>query len=156
MKLLDNATSPAERCAAAVIDTAFDVVRLVRAEIHRSRPGRLSLQQVRTLACVERDAGASLSLVAEQLALALPSASHLVDGLVRRGLLVRKSDTDDRRRVRLDLTARGTVALRRAMDLARATVAERIASLTAAERRALVDSMARLRPHLLSEPEPAE
>lgn len=152
MKLLDNATSSsAEGCAAAVIDTAFDVVRLVRAEIHRSRPARLSLQQVRTLACVERDAGASLSLVAEQLALALPSASHLVDGLVRRGLLARKSDATDRRRVRLDLTARGAAALRRAMDLARATVAERIASLNASERRALVESMELLRPHLVSE-----
>jgi DNA-binding MarR family transcriptional regulator len=157
MKLLDSATKASvEGCAAAVIETAFDVVRLVRAEIHRSRPARLSLQQVRALGCVDRAAGASLSLVAEQLGLALPSASHLVDGLVRRGLLARRNDAADRRRIRLDLTARGTAALRRAMDLARTTVAERIAGLTASERRAVVESIDLLRPHLVNEAQPAE
>jgi len=149
MKLLDSApNSSVEGCAAAVIDTAFDVVRLVRAEIHRSRPARLSLQQVRALACIDRAAGASLSLVAEQLGLALPSASHLVDALVRRGLLARRNDDADRRRIRLDLTARGTAALKRAMDVARTMVAERIGNLTAQERRAVVESMDLLRPHL--------
>jgi DNA-binding MarR family transcriptional regulator len=157
MKLLDTATSSSpEGCAAAVIDTAFLVVRLVRAEIRESRPAQLSLQQVRALACVERAAGASLSMVAEQIGLALPSASHLVDGLVRRGLLARRNDADDRRRIRLDLTARGTASLRRAMDLARTTVAERLAGLTASERRALVESMDLLRPHLGSEAPPAK
>ena len=152
MKLLENATSSsAEGCAGAVIDTAFLVVRLVRAEIRESRPGQLSLQQVQALACVERQPGASLSWVAEQIGLALPSASHLVDALVRRGLLARRSDTTDRRRVRLDLTARGASALRRAVDVARAMVAERLASLTAPERRAVAEAIDLLRPHLAGE-----
>jgi DNA-binding MarR family transcriptional regulator len=134
------------------MDTSFLVVRLVRAEIRRSRPSSLSLQQVRALACVERSPGSSLSQVAELLGLALPSVSHLVDGLVRRGLLARHTDPEDRRQMRLDLTARGKRALERAFDLTRADLAHRLAPLTQQQRATVVDALRLLRP-LLGSPE---
>ena len=130
------------------MDTAFLVIRLVRAEVRRSRPGNLSLQQVRALGSVEYSPGASLSHVAEQLGVALPSASHLVEGLVRRGLLARRTDAADRRQISLDLTAKGERALQRAFDVTRAELTHRLAPLNHSQRAAVVDAMRLLRPLL--------
>jgi DNA-binding MarR family transcriptional regulator len=147
MKLLDEDTIPGsvEGSAGTVMDTAFMVIRLVRAEIRRSRPSNLSLQQVQALGCVETCPGDSLSHLAEMLGLALPSASHLVDGLVQRGMLARRTDPGDRRQVRLDLTAKGERALQRAFDVTRADLTRRLAPLTSAQRAAVLDAMRVLR-----------
>ena len=145
MKLLESRSDAAE-CAAPVLDVALLVVRLVRAEIRRTRPGGLSLNQLRVLSSVKQAPDASLSLVADALGLALPSASHLVDGLVRRGLLERRPGATDRRRVRLTLTRAGRQSLDRALTATRRHVADRLAPLTPVQRTSVIEAMNLLRP----------
>ena len=68
-----------ERCAAAVMETALLVTRLVRADVRQHRPAKLSVSQLRGLAFLNAHPGASLSEMADYLGLTPPSTSKLVD-----------------------------------------------------------------------------
>jgi DNA-binding MarR family transcriptional regulator len=75
--------------------------------------GDLTLAQYRVLAYVAAGAERS-SLVARGLALAKPTVTAAVDGLVERKLLTREAVEGDRRSLRLAVTRAGSAALRRA------------------------------------------
>jgi DNA-binding MarR family transcriptional regulator len=72
--------------------------------------GDLTLAQYRVLAFVAAGT-ARASLVAEGLALAKPTVTAAVDGLVERKLLTREAVAGDRRSFRLAVTAAGNAAL---------------------------------------------
>jgi DNA-binding MarR family transcriptional regulator len=84
----------------------------------------LTLAQYRVLALVAAGDERS-SLLANRLALAKPTITAVVDGLVERGHLTRGAVAGDRRSVRLALTTAGTAALRKA-DRAMADALDRI------------------------------
>src|SRR5437763_8896115 len=83
--------------------------------------GELSLPQFRVLTVVD-DGGDRASWLADRLALAKPTITSIVDGLVERGYLTRTADLGDRRVTRIALTQRG----RRALEAAEAAMAERL------------------------------
>src|SRR5256885_4470398 len=89
--------------AEAVLEITLLVTRLVTPEVRRLRPKRLSLSHVRALGFLDANPDADLSALADYVGLTLPSMSTLVDGLVRRGLVVRLAAPRDRRRLRLRL-----------------------------------------------------
>jgi long-chain acyl-CoA synthetase len=66
----------------------------------------LTLPQYRVLGLLA-EGSAVASGLAERSAVRRPSITALIDGLVARGLVERKSEEDDRRRVALKLTAEG-------------------------------------------------
>ena len=72
--------------------------------------GELSLPQYRVLAMVD-EGGERASHLAERLAVAKPTVTAVVDGLVDRGFLKRTADCDDRRATRITLTSAGRRAL---------------------------------------------
>jgi long-chain acyl-CoA synthetase len=74
----------------------------------------LSLPQFRTLVFLDQADDVLASALAGKLAVTRPSVTALVDGLVGRGLVERRPDGSDRRRVGHALTAAGRRALREA------------------------------------------
>jgi DNA-binding MarR family transcriptional regulator len=74
----------------------------------------LSMTQMKTLSmlddCLEE---VSVKEVSERLALSLPATSRTVDGLLRRGLLSRHEDAEDRRVKRVRLTDEGRSVVQR-------------------------------------------
>jgi long-chain acyl-CoA synthetase len=72
--------------------------------------GDLTLPQFRVLALVE-EGGGRASQLADRLAVAKPTITAVVDGLVERGYLKRSADSDDRRATKITLTAAGKRAL---------------------------------------------
>lgn len=101
--------------------------------------GDISLTQFRVLATVD-DGGERATQLAHALALAKPSVTAAVDGLVDRGWLVRGPVPNDRRAVRIALTVAGRQALRDA----EAVMATRLASAGASAD--TVAALARLEP----------
>jgi long-chain acyl-CoA synthetase len=102
--------------------------------------GDLSLPQFRLLAMVER--GQRASFLADKLAVAKPTVTALVDGLVERGYVSRAQEADDRRATHIALTAAG----KRALKTAETAMAERIENLLGhtADPRAVLDALAAL------------
>jgi DNA-binding MarR family transcriptional regulator len=101
----------AGHCATLLLETMPRVLKAVRVAVGNDAERGLNVPQFRTLMFVDQHAGASLSTAAEFLGLSLPSASKLVDGLVKRGMLMRQSDRKDRRRMTLRLTRKGDALL---------------------------------------------
>jgi DNA-binding MarR family transcriptional regulator len=123
------------------METALLVTRRVRADVRRHRPAKLSVSQFRGLAYLQAHPDASLSVVADYLGLTPPATSKLMEELVRRKLVIRRTAPSDRRRAMLRLTARGQASLRSAFDTTRAGLAELLTTLTPSERGAIVGAM---------------
>ena len=77
----------------------------------------LSISQYRLLAFLAQGDWAA-SALADRLNVSRPSITGLVDGLVKRGLVERRPDADDRRRIDHVLTSAGRAALRDADERA--------------------------------------
>jgi DNA-binding MarR family transcriptional regulator len=121
------------------------VMRVIRAEM-RLRGGQFaSVPQLRALGLVHRQPGASLTDVAAHLGVTPATASVLVDRLVRRGLLHRASDPQERRRIRLSLTREGSQHLRAARTGTRRRLAEVLGALPAPDRAAISAGVSLLR-----------
>src|SRR5581483_3183536 len=100
------ATNPQDdlaACAVAVMDAGLLVSRFVRAELWRQKPAGLSLAQFRGLAYVNAYPDCAPSELADYLMLTRPAVTRLVDELVRRRVLGRRVDAEDRRRQTLAL-----------------------------------------------------
>ena len=147
MQLLSPASKapPAEDvCARHLLDTVPLVMRVIRQHMRRHRSG-LTVPQFRTLCFVSSTEGSSLSAAADFIGLSLPAMSRLVDGLVEHGLMERRTCEDDRRHVRLSVTAAGESALAEARELAQAGLSDAVLRMTPGQREAICKTMLVLR-----------
>src|SRR5215510_2417726 len=108
--------TPVRQCAGEIMETVPAVMRFLRTEMRHHGTPFLSVPQFRVLVFLYRHPGASLSSVAEHLGVTCPTASVLVDRLVRRGLVDRTTYPQERRRVALTLTATGARHLQQARN----------------------------------------
>jgi DNA-binding MarR family transcriptional regulator len=105
----------------------------------------LTLTQIKLLHQLEQTAGEpTLKAAAERVPLSLAAASRAVDDLVRRGMVLRHEDAEDRRMKRIGLTDEGRSVIRR-LNAARLNGLEQFATtLTDDERQALAGALAQL------------
>jgi DNA-binding MarR family transcriptional regulator len=111
-------------CARTVMETVPMVMRFIRGEMRRQRAPLLSVPQFRALAFLHRSPGACLFAVADHLGVSRPTASTIIDRLVRRGLVARGVDPRERRRIILTLTDTGARHLQRARKATRSSMAD--------------------------------
>ena len=135
-----------EECAREVVEVVPLIMRALVGEMRRHDATDLSVPQFATLAFLSRNEGACLSDAAEHFGLRLPSMSKMIDGLVARGLVLRRINPADRRRVTLALSERGGDALQVAREATRVFLAERLAGLSESQLAAVVQTMGILRP----------
>ncbi len=114
-----------ERCARQALLAIPMVMRFMREQMRSHRHQELTVPQFRALIFVHHFPEAALSPMAEHIGLSLPAASRMVELLVKRGLLLRRADPQDRRCVRLALTARGQSVYRTAQRATQSALAER-------------------------------
>lgn len=108
------------------LDAAQAATRLARQVAVALGDLELSPSQYRLLLFLS-EGNAAASAVAGRLAVSRPSVTALADGLEKRGLLQRKADPTDRRRVAHELTDAG----RDTLAAADAAVAEQITGIAA-------------------------
>jgi MarR family transcriptional regulator for hemolysin len=142
---MQRLASQEEQCAREILETVPVVMRMMRKELRRHGARVLSVPQFRTLSFVNRRKGPSLSEAAEHIGLTLPSMSALVDGLVTRGYVTRKTHPDDRRRMNLVLTERGETTLRVAREATLTELSKRLRLLTQNDRTVVLRAMRTLR-----------
>ena len=112
--------------ARTALEAAQAATRLARQVAVALGDLELSPSQYRLLLFLS-EGNAAASAVAGRLAVSRPSVTALADGLEKRGLLQRKADPTDRRRVAHELTDAG----REALAAADAAVAEQITGIAA-------------------------
>jgi DNA-binding MarR family transcriptional regulator len=119
----------ANDCAHKLIDVVPGVMQAIRAEIRRQHGRDLSILQLRTLAYLGHNPGATLSAVAEHVGLTLSSMSTQVTKLVQRSLVQRTEAPLDRRYITLTLTMHGLAvfeAVRREAEINLAAACEKL------------------------------
>jgi DNA-binding MarR family transcriptional regulator len=140
----------AEECAAAVLDIVPAVMDALRAATRQHVGEQMSVPQFRCLHFVSRKPGCSISDVAAFLGVTLPTASAMVDRLVRAGALRTRPSRDDRRRTHLHLTPAGRARLRGIHQGAHADLSRALAQLSPNELRRLYEGLGALRRAFLS------
>jgi DNA-binding MarR family transcriptional regulator len=131
-----------EECARRVLDVTPPVVRAIRNLMRNHRLAGLSVPQFRAMALLSREPEASLSCVADYVGSSLPAASRMIEGMVAKKLVKRCECCKDRRQISLGLTARGESALRASRTATQRQLAQRLGTLSAGQRQAIVEGMA--------------
>ncbi len=126
---MDTSRLTSDACARTVMETVPMVMRFIRTEMRRNGASALSVPQLRALSFLDRNPGSCLFHVADHLGVTTPTASVIVDRLVRRGLLLRSEDPQERRRLVLTLTPKGSRHLEQARSATRTWIAEVLAPL---------------------------
>ncbi len=140
--------------ARAVLDVVPLVMRFIRTHM-RSQRSDLRISQFRALLFINRYPEGPLIDLAEHLGLAPPSASALVDGLVKRGLVDRRPSNHDRRRITLTLTAAGLGILEQARRSTLNALADVLADLPETRRTEISGSLLALQA-VFSNPVPGD
>jgi MarR family transcriptional regulator for hemolysin len=140
-----------ERCASELLTIVPLIMRYIRIEMRKTRGYDMTVPQFRTLAYLSANEGCSLSGLAEHIGLTLPSASKMVDLLVERGLVDRKTCVQDRRRVKLSLTDNGKATWVVAYQAAKVYLAQKMRQLPDADRELILRALLALRPLFTSE-----
>lgn len=123
----------AAACARQILELVPRAMRFLREEMRSERGAGLSVPQFRVLAYLARTPGASLSALAGFIGISGPTASTMVGRLVRRGLVMRTGDPEERRRIMLTVTPAGSALLERSRARARARMTELLSALTEAQ-----------------------
>ena len=87
----------------------------------------------------------TMSELAKALMMTKPQLTHLVEALVKLGLVERRSDAKDRRVIILSLTEKGRVLGENMKRRVRENIKKRLANLTPAELRQMADAFETLR-----------
>ena len=135
-----------EVCARELMDTVPQIIQAIRVEMRLGRGANISIPQFRTLRFIQRHLDSSLSDIADHLGLTLPSASKLVDGLVKQKLVNRQESATDRRRLTLGLTQSGESIVNIARANAQASLAKKLSVLSDDELDTVMRAMELLRP----------
>jgi MarR family transcriptional regulator for hemolysin len=148
MQLLSRASTAVARadfCAKQLIETVPLVMQFMRRQMRRASNRELSIPQLRTLYFISIHDHPSLSDAAEFIGLSLPAMSRLVDALVRKELVSRTSCPNDRRHIRLAITAHGRAALDGAWQETHARLAREVGAMTVEQRGTISAAMDVLR-----------
>jgi len=126
-----------DECATSVLEVVPLVMDTLRAAMRQNVGDQFSVPQFRCLNFIAREPGSSISAVASFLGVTLPTASAMVDRLVRAGAVRTRSFPGDRRRTQLHITAAGKSQLGEIRRGAHADLVRALAGLGARELREL-------------------
>jgi DNA-binding MarR family transcriptional regulator len=128
-------------CAWEVMETVPLVMRFIRAEMRQQGKPVLSVSQFRALVFLNLSPGAPLCEVADYVGVTRPTASALVDRLVRDGLVDRIHHPRQRRHIMLTLTTEGSQLLQQTREAARSRLASLLIDLSPGEVRKIGEGM---------------
>lgn len=100
-----------------LIASIFKVSRFMRETTsHDHTMSALTLLQMQALVYLKRNINAQMSEIAQEFHIELPSATSLINTLVKAQLVRRHTDEEDRRLVRVSLTNAGDNLLEKALE----------------------------------------
>lgn len=126
--------------AEKIISRMFNIGRAINKQFleENKRKNRLSILQIETLRYVRENQGVLMKDLAWHLFITPPSATSLVNELVRAKLVGRSSSKKDRRITGISLTKKGKKVLEKTMIQKMEKIREKIDKLTAKEKNFLL------------------
>jgi DNA-binding MarR family transcriptional regulator len=131
--------------APLIMDVVPLIMNSIRTEMRSQRMPELTLSQFRTLTFLYRHEDASLSELAEHIGSKLPTMSKTVENLVERKMVIRSDSPQNRRQIRLKLSAAGLKELSRTRASVQAKISVLFVDLSEEQRVAIAASLTSLR-----------
>ena len=128
----------------SVLDAVLTASRVLVAMAARSLADtgeEVTLTQYRSLVVLASRGPQGVASLAEAVAVTPPTASRLVDRLVRKGLVRRRADRHDRRQVRIGLTEAGRDLVDQVTERRRAEIAELLTSIPPEVKEPMADGL---------------
>ena len=94
-------------CSKEILESIPVVMHYIRKGIRRELGDKASVPQIRSLSFIRRNPSTTLTTVSEYLAVSNATTSSIVDRLVKKGLVTRAEDPNERRCLQLSLTSKG-------------------------------------------------
>jgi len=104
----------------------------------------VTLTQYRSLVVLASRGPQGVAALAEAVAVTPPTASRLVDRLVKKGMVRRRTDRQDRRQVRIALTETGRNLIDAVSVRRRQEIAALLATIAPETQRSVVDALSQL------------
>jgi DNA-binding MarR family transcriptional regulator len=142
-------TTHTDTIAREILDIVPIIMRMIVVELRNQRAADLAIPQFRALLFISRNPHSSLQTVAHHLGLTSPTVSKMVDGLVLNRLVRREISPQDRRKITLNVTARGQKILEKAWNGTLARLAEVLSPLTPPEAETVFQALKLLQPLFL-------
>ncbi len=122
-----------------LVEVMFTLLRLMKHKMSfTSDLTHLSILQIQALMCLSHSNAVTMSDIAAHFRIELPSATSLINKLCDQKLVRRYEDPQDRRLVKVALTAEGKALLEKAMSQRRNKVKKMLSYLSAKERAELL------------------
>lgn len=131
----------------AMVDAVLSASRVLVAIAARSLADageEVTLTQYRSLVVLASRGPQGVAALAEAVAVTPPTASRLVDRLIKKGLVRRRTDRNDRRQVRIALTEPGRALIEAVSKRRRREIAELLSTIAPETQRSVVDALAQL------------
>jgi len=143
---VERKTEPALECAVEFLELLPLIMGSLQCEMRRDPATGLTMGQFRVLSILNWHGTSSVSQIAECLELGMPATSKIIDGMVSSGLIARRGDPSDRRRVLLEINPTGRNELLAARAIAHNHLANLLAPLSEIDRAHLLETLRSLRP----------
>lgn len=127
-----------------IISLIFLTRQQVFKEVVLAKKPLFSFVQLLTIQFVKERKGATMRDVADFLNIAPPSATSLIDILVKNKILTREEGISDRRIVRLKITAKGEKALKRGYAQVAEKIKKILSCLSKKEQRNLIQILEKI------------
>ncbi len=126
-----NHAAALEQVALHIVETLPRMFKTVKQRLRSTDPGcrELGDSQMWTLRMLAEGKQVTSEL-AHHFNVTTPTMTRIVDGLVNKGLVERRHDPEDRRRIYLEVTAKGTESAKKAHEQFRATLADYLSPLS--------------------------
>ena len=131
----------------SVVDAVLSASRVLVAIAARSLADageEVTLTQYRSLVVLASRGPQSMAALAEAVAVTAPTASRLCDRLVKKGLVRRRTDRNDRRQVRIGLTEAGRQLIDTVSTRRRREITELLASIPPKTQRSVATALVEL------------
>jgi DNA-binding MarR family transcriptional regulator len=122
-----------------------------RRQINELCKGRITLPQFLILEFLEKEQESKMTTLAQVMGVSTAAVTGIVERLVRQGFTLRLFDEDDRRVIKIKLTAKGETLVKKINLQRRQMVREIFAQISPEDRRDYIRILKRIKDILLSE-----
>ncbi|MDB5037545.1 MAG: MarR family protein [Bacteriovoracaceae bacterium] len=129
--------------AKRLLEVIPPIVQKIRSEARLAVKGKITLPQFRILSNISQGIK-TVGGIAEVHGVAQPTMSKMVDGLVKRGMIKRIADKDDRRQINLALSKKGADLYRQSLKSIQLQLSKALSELNLTERNSLAKTLDQL------------
>ncbi len=124
-------TKHSHEAASDLLHSTYELGRYIRQHMMSHSQERLHMGQIHALVLIQEESGITMKKLAKMMHITSPSATTLIDRLVKLGYVSRRNDQENRRLVRLSLTPEGAAMLKEKMTERQKLLMKLFSSLSA-------------------------